>query len=101
MAYFSDHNPIGGVDYKSYIDREIRISTTNALVDTYKDAYKNAKKSLILDVVKFFNIPYGQGEEILQLCNSSDESNQKMGVTMLLGSLKEQLKEEIIKEIFK
>lgn len=94
---YADPHGIDEYRLRNYIRNEI---ASQVDAEMQKIAHIN-KISLYKDVIRFFNLPYGTAESILELCESSDETNQKMGFTMLLGSLKEQIKDEVIKEIFK
>lgn len=88
---------IRGYDIKEICAQEL----TNKIDVLNKTIKKNCNIEIITGVIRFFKLDYATGEEILNLMNSGDESNELVATTMLFASVKESLKEEIIKEIFK
>lgn len=93
------NNGSGNNIYNSTSDVSTYIENTIAVeIDKFKFQYNI---EFVSNIIRFFNFDYNTGEELLNLIKTGDPDNNKMAIIMLFGGVKEQIKSEIIAEIFK
>ena len=86
-------------DMNQTVEQLVKLEVSNELHRQKSNIEEKVNAKLIENIIKYFKIDFGTGQEILNLSLSKDESNKIIAINMLLSEVKDKIKQEIIEQI--
>lgn len=81
------------------VERMVELMTAKELTKQKSIIEEKVNSNLIENIVKFFKLDFGTGQEIINLICTKDPANNLIAINMLLTEVKDKIKQEIISEI--
>lgn len=91
-------NPFDTYEQEQF-SRSIKYEIEEQLRNQQKTVEIEYNRQFMIKVIKFFKLDYELGDTILNLIQPGDKENEILAINMLFGAIKENIKNDIIKEI--